>query len=92
MRLLYQVARENEFENDTLQVSADHSHVFTFGGYAPRGASLFGLGADFIDTYDKESVFVIGYGNGPGFDNYLDVNSTDQCERKKPSAMTVTKE
>jgi len=75
-------------KNDTLiSVSADHSHVFTFGGYAPRGASLFGLGADFVDTYDKESVFVIGYGNGPGFDDYLDVNSTTQCERKKPSAM-----
>ena len=33
---------------------------------------------------------MIGYGNGPGFDDYLDVNSTTQCERKKPSAMKVT--
>lgn len=75
-------------KNETLiSVSADHSHVFTFGGYAPRGASLFGLGADFVDTYDNESVFVIGYGNGPGFDDYLEVNSTNKCERKKPSLM-----
>lgn len=30
-------------ENDTLTVvTADHSHVFTFGGYTPRGNSIFG--------------------------------------------------
>lgn len=29
--------------NDTLTVvTADHSHVFTFGGYTPRGNSIFG--------------------------------------------------
>lgn len=28
---------------DTLTVvTADHSHVFTFGGYTPRGNSIFG--------------------------------------------------
>lgn len=30
-------------EKDTLTlVTADHSHVFTFGGYTYRGASIFG--------------------------------------------------
>lgn len=29
---------------DTLTVvTADHSHVFTFGGYTPRGNSIFGM-------------------------------------------------
>lgn len=30
-------------QKDTLTVvTADHSHVFTFGGYTPRGNSIFG--------------------------------------------------
>lgn len=30
-------------QRDTLTVvTADHSHVFTFGGYTPRGNSIFG--------------------------------------------------
>ena len=31
-------------ESDTLTVvTADHSHVFTFGGNTPRGNSIFGM-------------------------------------------------
>lgn len=35
-------------QEDTLTVvTADHSHVFTFGGYTPRGNSIFGRWASF---------------------------------------------
>jgi alkaline phosphatase len=34
-------------ERDTLTlVTADHSHVFTFGGYTLRGTSIFGRSGD----------------------------------------------
>ena len=34
-------------EQDTMiLVTADHSHVFSFGGYVPRGNSIFGRPGD----------------------------------------------
>ncbi|XP_062049129.1 alkaline phosphatase, tissue-nonspecific isozyme isoform X2 [Lepus europaeus] len=52
---------------DTLTVvTADHSHVFTFGGYTPRGNSIFGLAPMVSDT-DKKPFTAILYGNGPGY-------------------------
>uniref|UniRef100_A0A8I5YR94 Alkaline phosphatase n=2 Tax=Pongo abelii TaxID=9601 RepID=A0A8I5YR94_PONAB len=52
---------------DTLTVvTADHSHVFTFGGYTPRGNSIFGLAPMLSDT-DKKPFTAILYGNGPGY-------------------------
>ncbi|XP_045154874.1 alkaline phosphatase, tissue-nonspecific isozyme [Echinops telfairi] len=52
---------------DTLTVvTADHSHVFTFGGYTPRGNSIFGLAPMLSDT-DKKPFTSILYGNGPGY-------------------------
>ncbi|OCT57623.1 hypothetical protein XELAEV_18003267mg [Xenopus laevis] len=53
-------------ENETLTVvTADHSHVFTFGGYTDRGNNIFGLapsrGSDF-----KPYTSLL-YGNGPGY-------------------------
>ncbi|KYO24632.1 hypothetical protein Y1Q_0023293 [Alligator mississippiensis] len=54
-------------ENDTLTVvTADHSHVFTFGGYTPRGNSIFGL-APMQSDVDKKPFTSILYGNGPGY-------------------------
>ncbi|XP_075427088.1 intestinal-type alkaline phosphatase-like isoform X2 [Ascaphus truei] len=53
-------------ETDTLTVvTADHSHVFTFGGYTLRGSSIFGLAPKKAD--DKKSYTSILYANGPGF-------------------------
>ncbi len=35
--------------NDTMiTVTADHSHVFTIGGYAQRGNPIFGIGIDLL--------------------------------------------
>ncbi|MBN3295587.1 PPBI phosphatase, partial [Amia calva] len=51
---------------DTLTVAtADHSHVFTLGGKAHRGDSVFELSPEIAD--DKKRFTTILYGNGPGF-------------------------
>nr|XP_048284869.1 intestinal-type alkaline phosphatase [Myodes glareolus] len=53
-------------EKDTLTiVTADHSHVFSFGGYTFRGTSIFGLAP--LKALDGKSYTSILYGNGPGY-------------------------
>lgn len=53
-------------EQDTLTlITADHSHVFTFGGYTLRGTSIFGLAPSLAS--DSKNYTSILYGNGPGF-------------------------
>ncbi|XP_038290518.1 intestinal-type alkaline phosphatase isoform X1 [Canis lupus familiaris] len=53
-------------ERDTLTlVTADHSHVFSFGGYTLRGSSIFGLAPSMAK--DNKTYTSILYGNGPGF-------------------------
>uniref|UniRef100_A0A4W4FV26 Alkaline phosphatase n=1 Tax=Electrophorus electricus TaxID=8005 RepID=A0A4W4FV26_ELEEL len=53
--------------HDTLTVvTADHSHVFDFGGYTRRGNSIFGL-APMVSDVDQKPFTAILYGNGPGF-------------------------
>ncbi|XP_069008995.1 alkaline phosphatase, intestinal, tandem duplicate 1 [Embiotoca jacksoni] len=59
-------------ESDTLTVvTADHSHVFTFGGNTPRGNPIFGLAPKKAD--DKMPFTSILYANGPG---YVHINGT----------------
>ncbi|XP_047629720.1 intestinal-type alkaline phosphatase-like isoform X2 [Phacochoerus africanus] len=53
-------------EEDTLTlVTADHSHVFTYGGYPLRGSSVFGLADG--KAHDGKAYTSILYGNGPGY-------------------------
>ncbi|XP_031757355.1 alkaline phosphatase, intestinal, gene 2 isoform X1 [Xenopus tropicalis] len=53
-------------ENETLTVvTADHSHVFTFGGYTDRGNSIFGLAPSLAS--DRKPYTSLLYGNGPGY-------------------------
>ncbi|XP_030041678.1 alkaline phosphatase isoform X1 [Microcaecilia unicolor] len=55
-------------EDDTLTVvTADHSHVFTFGGYTPRGNPMLGLVPGLSDIDFKPFTSIV-YGNGPGFE------------------------
>ncbi|XP_077007919.1 intestinal-type alkaline phosphatase [Tamandua tetradactyla] len=66
-------------EEDTLTlVTADHSHVFTFGGYTTRGSPIFGLASGM--AADSKAYTSILYGNGPGFKlangSRADVNSS----------------
>ncbi|XP_038196956.1 intestinal-type alkaline phosphatase 1-like [Arvicola amphibius] len=53
-------------EQDTMiLVTADHSHVFSFGGYTLRGTSIFGLAPQ--NAQDGKPYTSILYGNGPGY-------------------------
>uniref|UniRef100_G3TRJ8 Alkaline phosphatase n=1 Tax=Loxodonta africana TaxID=9785 RepID=G3TRJ8_LOXAF len=53
-------------EKDTLTlVTADHSHVFSFGGYTLRGSSILGLASS--KASDGKAYTSILYGNGPGY-------------------------
>ena len=70
-------------EADTLTlVTADHSHVFTFGGYPLRGTSIFGLADG--KAGDGKSYTSLLYGNGPGYRLYMgsrpDVNEKQSSE------------
>ncbi|XP_029434134.1 alkaline phosphatase, tissue-nonspecific isozyme-like [Rhinatrema bivittatum] len=54
-------------EDETLTVvTADHSHVFTFGGATPRGNPILGLSGGLSDVDFKPYTSIL-YGNGPGF-------------------------
>lgn len=60
-------------EEDTLLVvTADHSHVFTLGGYPNRGNDILGAVDNVPDQYlppDRKGFTTITYGNGPGYEN-----------------------
>ncbi|KAM8888135.1 alkaline phosphatase-like [Synchiropus picturatus] len=59
-------------ESDTLTVvTADHSHVFTFGGNTPRGNPIFGLAPK--KAGDRMPFTSILYANGPG---YIHINGS----------------
>lgn len=62
------IERASHFTSDldTLTiVTADHSHVFTIGGYTLRGNSIFGLAS--YNASDNLPYTGILYGNGPGY-------------------------
>ncbi|XP_053316877.1 alkaline phosphatase-like [Spea bombifrons] len=53
-------------ESETLTVvTADHSHVFSFGGYTDRGNSILGLAP--LRANDGKPYTSVLYGNGPGY-------------------------
>ncbi|KAI2650138.1 alkaline phosphatase-like protein [Labeo rohita] len=59
-------AAELTSEFDTLSVvTADHSHVFSFGGYSFRGNPV--LGVSYAKADDGKSFTNALYGNGPGY-------------------------
>ncbi|XP_014640884.1 PREDICTED: intestinal-type alkaline phosphatase [Ceratotherium simum simum] len=70
-------------ETDTLTlVTADHSHVFSFGGYTLRGSPILGLAPS--KASDGKAYTSILYGNGPGFalsgDSRPDVNESESSD------------
>ncbi|XP_056116501.1 intestinal-type alkaline phosphatase [Rhinichthys klamathensis goyatoka] len=72
-------AAELTSELDTLSVvTADHSHVFSFGGYSYRGNPV--LGTSYSKAEDGNSFTNALYGNGPGYqianNTRPDMNST----------------
>ncbi|KAG1686340.1 Alkaline phosphatase, tissue-nonspecific isozyme [Nymphon striatum] len=54
-------------ENTLVVLTADHSHVFTFGGYPKRGNPIFGADSKLSDI-DHMQYTTLLYGNGPGYD------------------------
>ncbi|XP_074819512.1 intestinal-type alkaline phosphatase-like [Natator depressus] len=79
-----QRAGELTKETETLSVvTADHSHVFSFGGYTLRGSSIFGLAPSM--ALDIKSYTSILYGNGPGYQinatSRPNVNSSESEEK-----------
>nr|XP_020452491.1 alkaline phosphatase-like [Monopterus albus] len=61
-------AAELTSELDTLTVvTADHSHVFSFGGKSARGNPVLGVSRTLAD--DKKHFTTALYGNGPGYVN-----------------------
>ncbi|CAG2112266.1 unnamed protein product, partial [Medioppia subpectinata] len=52
--------------NTLLVVTADHSHVFTFGGFAKRGNHILGTDSKFSDV-DSLPYTTLLYANGPGY-------------------------
>ncbi|XP_077964411.1 intestinal-type alkaline phosphatase [Gasterosteus aculeatus] len=70
-------AAELTSELDTLTVvTADHSHVFAFGGHSARGNSV--LGVSRSKANDNKHFTTAVYGNGPGYRNGTrpDMNET----------------
>ncbi|KAI4544552.1 hypothetical protein MG293_004818 [Ovis ammon polii] len=81
------IAKANELtsELDTLiLVTADHSHVFTFGGYPLRGTSIFGLADG--KARDGKSFTSLLYSNGPGYQmNRHSRPDVDETKSRDPS-------
>ncbi|KAM3924034.1 alkaline phosphatase, tissue-nonspecific isozyme-like isoform 1-T2 [Leptodactylus fuscus] len=98
MDLAIGLAGDMTSEEDTLTVvTADHSHVFTFGGYTHRGTSIFGLAPSLSDI-DQRPFTSILYGNGPGYKlvdgNRENVSSIDytQASYQAQSAVPLRQE
>lgn len=61
--------RERYSEEDTLVVvMADHSHVYTYGGYADRGNDIFGMAG--ISDEDNLPYMTSTYANGIGYNRH----------------------
>ncbi|NXH22970.1 PPBI phosphatase, partial [Bucco capensis] len=82
-------------EEQTLTVvTADHSHVFSFGGYTLRGSSIFGLAPS--KASDGKNYTSILYGNGPGYPGNnrtdVDVDTANQYSYKQQAAVPLDSE
>ncbi|NWW10709.1 PPBI phosphatase, partial [Oreocharis arfaki] len=82
-------------EAETLTVvTADHSHVFSFGGYTLRGSSIFGLAP--TAATDEKNYTSILYGNGPGYPGSdrpsVDPDTAMQFEYQQQAAVPLNSE
>lgn len=84
--------------NDTLLVvTADHSHVFTFGAYSWRGSNILGFAVS--DTLnrseiDSHPIQIISYGNGPNSPAFRNAShlaslNTNSTKYKSPAAIPL---
>jgi alkaline phosphatase len=99
--LAKQILKTKGFLDDTLLVvTADHSHVFTFGAYGSRGSNILGFasleGAN-VSNIDKLPVNIIAYGNGPNFNSprnatYFASLNTNLTNYLSPTALPLESE
>lgn len=76
---VHQVARMVNLSTTMLLVTADHSHVLTFGGHSPpRGNHIFGHDSHHSDL-DHQPYTTLLYGNGPGYNLTYANSGTVQC-------------
>ncbi|NXI95181.1 PPBI phosphatase, partial [Psophia crepitans] len=80
--------------NTLTVVTADHSHVFSFGGYTLRGSSIFGLAPK--KATDEKNYTSILYGNGPGYPGPLrpdvDEDTVEQYSYLQQAAVPLSSE
>ncbi|UJR10749.1 hypothetical protein I4U23_014937 [Adineta vaga] len=93
-----QTLKEKGVLDDTLMVvTADHSHVFTFGGYSWRGSNILGFATSNtlnVSEIDHSPITIINYGNGPNFPaprnaTYLASLDTNSSKYLSPAAVPV---
>ncbi|CAF1124283.1 unnamed protein product [Adineta ricciae] len=93
--------KEKGMLDDTLMVvTADHSHVFTFGGYSWRGSNILGFASSNslnVSEIDHLPVTIINYGNGPNFPaprnaTYLSSLDTNSSAYLSPAAVPLEDE
>ncbi len=96
-----QLLKEKNVIDDTLiVVTADHSHVFTFGAYSSRGSNILGFGSLEqlnVSDIDKLPINIIAYGNGPNFRSarnatYLSSLDTNSTKYLAPTALPMKAE
>ena len=90
----------NTLDETLMVVTADHSHVFTFGAYASRGSNILGFaqskelnGSD----VDQAPINIITYGNGPNFNSsrnrtHLSSLNTNSTTYLSPAALPLVYE
>ncbi|OWF39849.1 alkaline phosphatase, tissue-nonspecific isozyme-like isoform X2 [Mizuhopecten yessoensis] len=82
-----EAVRLTDEEDTMIVVTADHSHVFSLGGYPSRGNDILAAVDDVPEQYlppDRKGFTTITYGNGPGFEGgnrtdprYIDTTTDD---------------
>ncbi|XP_053947175.1 membrane-bound alkaline phosphatase-like [Anastrepha ludens] len=78
-----QAARELTSEDDTLiVVTADHSHSFSYSGYAIRGNDIFGRTPN--TPADRKPYMTLSYANGPSYETFFDI---EQQARRDPTTL-----
>ncbi len=91
---------KNLLDDTLLVVTADHSHVFTFGAYSSRGSNILGFGSLEqlnVSDIDQLPINIIAYGNGPNFSSirnrtYLYSLDTNATAYLAPTALPMKSE
>jgi alkaline phosphatase len=89
--------QQGVLDDSLLVVTADHSHVFTFGAYSARGSNILGLSTSLRSDIDQLPINIIAYGNGQNFNSprnatYFSSLDTNSTEYLSPTALPLSSE